>query len=194
VQLKTDINANGRPLNSIQVQTLNRVLNATWTAGDLRDLLNTAGQSQPSPKTNEQLLAERNAGATDLQPLLPAGESLTINAEQFAALERFEVDAAFSGMPSSKPSGLPVHCRRLKEGACVRSSTKLPTVGERNYALAVRLLKFGQLRNRQIDLLLADYRNEHRWRRDVARLAAASHVVKYRGRGIRAAGSAFWWI
>src|SRR4029078_6587504 len=55
--------------------------------------------------------------------------------------------------------------------------------------------KQGRLSRQQIDTLMKDYRDERRWRRDVARLVEASHVVKYPWSGeYSQQGSGFDWI
>ena len=193
--LLTDLhNAGDRPLNSDQVQALPRVA-PSWSAAELRDLLNTAGLAQPQPKTNVQLLEERNAGVTDLQPMLPAGESVALNTAQLNALDEFARN------PEVTPDELFAVLREAgpltpRQAAALRNKLdELPTVAEMQYELATELLAAGPLNREQIDLLLEDYRNERRWRRDVAQLAAASHVVKYPWSGqFDQQGSAFNWL
>lgn len=195
VQFLTEATAEGRPLNQSQVETLNRLLEASFTANDLRDVLMTAGQAEPQPKTNVELLAEREAGVVDLQPLKPAGASVVVNDAQLAVLQRFAVDPTFSpdALVNALRSAGPLTGRQ--EARLRAQIDELPTVGERSYELALELLKVGRLEPQQVDVLMSDYRNERRWRRDVARLAQASHVVKYPWSGqFDQQGSGFNWI
>ena len=186
--------AGDRPLNSAQVELLPRS-DPKWTPAELRDLLNTAGLAQPQPKSNVQLLAEQAAGVIDLEPMLPAGESVVLNVAQLDALDSFadepEVSPAdlFESLQADGPF------TSHQESVLRDKFDELPTVADLKYELANKLVSAGPLNRDQIDLLLQDYRNERRWRRDVDRLAAASHVVKYPWSGqYDQQGSAFNWL
>ncbi|MBL8849047.1 MAG: hypothetical protein JNG89_05160 [Planctomycetaceae bacterium] len=191
----TKVTSNGPSLRREQVEILNRVLGTAFTAEELRDVLNTAGQAQPTPKSWRELLAEQQEGIADLEPMQPAGESVTVSDAQLAALERFAVDPEFTPdalVEALRAAGPLTPGQESKLRATIDG---LPTVGERNYALALELLKAGSLSTAQIDVLLNDYRNERHWRRDVAVLAEASHVVKYPWSGqFDQQGSGFSWL
>jgi hypothetical protein len=174
---------------------LNQVLHSGFTASELRDVLNTAGQSQRQPKTYTQLLEERTAGATDLDPMLPAGEAVVVNDAQWAELVEFAAnpnvtsDALVGGLRAAGPL-------TSKQESALRSKLdELPTEAEHNYQLTTELLKAGRLSKGQIDLLLDEYRHERRWRQNVGRLAALSNPPKYAWSGqFDQQGSWFWWI
>lgn len=195
VDLLTRINERGRPLRSRQVEALYRFLDASWSPGELRDALNTAGKALPVPKTACQLLEEMNAGVAELEPNLPAGESAVINDAQYVLLERFAVDDSFAvaALLTALRDAGPFTV--AQEQALHKFADELPTVGERNRGLALELLHEGPLSREQIDFLLAPYRAEQQWRREVAQLLTGSHEVKYAWSGeYNQQGSAFWWI
>jgi len=185
----------GRPLTDDQVVAVYRVLRLAFTPAELRDVLNTAGLAQRQPKTYAQLLAERTAGVTDLDPLQPAGESVVINDAQFAELDRFAFDPDFSpeALIEALRAAGPLTPRQ--ELALRDLLDELPTAAERDYLLTMELLKAGRLNSAQIDILLDEYRRERRWRQNAARLAARSNPVKYAWSGqYDQQGSVFWWI
>lgn len=189
------INAQGRPLTQPQVSELNQILGKGVTAGELRDALNTAGQASPTKKSSCDLLAEQAAGAKELKATKLAGESTVVNDAQFAVLEQFAFDAEMTPDALADALRAAGPLTGKQEAALRKKLDELPTVGERNYELAHGLLKQGRLSRKQIDTLMQDYRDERRWRRDVAQLAEASHVVKYPWSGeYSQAGSGFDWI
>ncbi len=60
-------------LNDEQRKTLDRVVMANWS-DDLIAALNTAGVAKPGRKTVCELVAERERGVTDLDPVIPRGK------------------------------------------------------------------------------------------------------------------------
>jgi len=185
----------GRALDTEQIEALKRILALGFTSAELRDVLNTAGQAQASPKTYVELLAERNAGETDLDPKQPAGESVVVNAAQFAELDRFAFEPEFTpdALIEALRAAGPLTVRQ--EEALRSTIDALPTEAERNYQLAIELLKTGRLSERQVNFLLDEYRHERGWRQSVAVLAARSNPVKYAWSGqYDQQGSWFWYI
>jgi len=69
------------------------------------------------------------------------------------------------------------------------------TVGERNKLLGLELLAYGPLSQDHRDFLFAAYREQAAWAAQMAKLSAATHVVKYPWSGeYRAEGNPFWWL
>ena len=72
---------------------------------------------------------------------------------------------------------------------------QLPTIGDRNKALCIELLKAGPLAREQRDWLLADARAQYAWRRAVGDLSVQSHTVLYPWSGDYAeGGTPFDWM
>jgi hypothetical protein len=72
-------------LNERQLAALERALSED-RSGDLIAAINTAGVSAPEDKTACELLAERAAGASELNPKKPAAPASVLNAEQEQAI------------------------------------------------------------------------------------------------------------
>lgn len=185
----------GQPLNADQTAVLERVLGTGWTGEQLRAVLNTAGTAQPEPKSACQLLSEKEAGVTDLQPTSPAGDSVSINDAQLAILEQFAADASMSIAVVIEQLSAAGPLSGAQAAALQMFVSKLPTVGERNRDLCFELLGAGRLTREQADYLLRDYRQQHAWDRTCGRLMMAAHVTKHPWSGeYNQQGSTFWWL
>jgi hypothetical protein len=204
--------AAGSPFQDAQTEILNRLLFMNWS-DDLIAAVNTAGVAKPGVKTACQLIADRNAGVTDLDPAIPAPPGVELNADQKAAI------ASFVTAETHDWAALVVQLKAAgpltdaQAAAVEEFRGELPTIGERDRKLfdeliailppkaAVGVEEIAQtlaprpLTAAQREMLLADYRVEHDWHQAVARLFTASHQVKYAWSGeFNQQGSQFWWL
>ncbi|MBX3441203.1 MAG: hypothetical protein KF774_02260 [Planctomyces sp.] len=167
--------------------------------------INTAGVSAPTRKTACELMAERNAGVTDLVSEIAAGPPSLLNAEQ-ENLIRERLGAApvdWDALPTAIEAAGSLTPAQTSSIAAFRSS--LPTTGALRRTLFEDLLRSAAadasagrpaptLNAQQRTLLLAPYLEEHRWRQSVRELFRAAHVVKYPWSGeFNQQGAAFWW-
>lgn len=182
------------PLTPEQREEGEHELAALWTVEQLHVAIDLAGAPVEVPKTACEMLAEREAGETDIQPTRMVGEEQTLNEEQVDALERFAasdmtIDQLVAELRDAGPLSAP------QEGALRGFLAQAPTIGERNRRLAVALLEEGPLNEAQQDFLFADIRQQAAWTTEVDRLFLAAHVVKYPWSGeYRSEGGPFWWL
>lgn len=170
--LKAEYAALGNPLTERQSRVFDIQLDKAPTPEQLEQAVTAVGTPPPRRKTARQLLAERDAGATDLDPFLPV-ESVTPPAPGSP-----EYAAAESQLLSAQP-----------------------TLGSVKRSIALELLKLARDHAdeprpsaAQLDWLLAGAREEAAWRRQVDRLLAASHVTRFPWSGeYLAGGSALHW-
>ncbi len=196
-QFRKQIESRGPALDGPQVKTLEAVLKKTWLVDKLQSALNAAGKGAAPDTSACDLLAAANQGGNQPDVAKPAAkpEDQALNARQISELARFAED------PTTSVDALAERLRAAgpfnagQSAALASFFAKIPTVGERNLDLCLKLLREGPLSREQRDMLLADYREQARWRRDVGRLFAASHATKYPWSGQYVAqGSAFGWI
>ena len=182
------------PLSEAQIEALSKAAAAGWTFDQLIAEVNRAGEPVQVPKTAREMLAEKQAGATVIEPMKTVGEKRTLNNLQQKFLREFDssemtVDDLVEGLRRMGPLS-------ARQVAALRAFlAKQPTAAERNKELGFALLRAGPLTEEQRDLMFGDYRKQIRWRRYVGRLFAAAHVVKFPWSGeYRAIGTPFWWL
>lgn len=193
--LRHELESHGQPLTEPQQQAFERYCNGLWQMDLFIQVLEGTGAPQPGSKTSCQLLEEQRAGVTDLQREIPAsGELEPMSDEQKGLL------LAFQNSPEMTAS---VFIERLQQAnlspprmAAVDSFLdQLPTMGDRNKALCVELLKAGPLAKTQRDWLLKDAREQYAWRRAVGDLFVQAHTTLYPWSGDYAeSGTAFDWM
>lgn len=181
-------------LNEQQVQTLERVLSEDRSAAFIATI-NTAGAPEAEDKTACELLADRAAGATELNPKKPAAPASTLNAEQERIVHEV-IGAGREEWSSLKDRLSAAGTLTTAQSAAVdKFRDDLPTEGERNRELFGELVKLGPVTSAQRELLLKPFVEEYRWRMAVAELFAAAHRPKYRWSGSpMQEGAAFWWL
>lgn len=192
----------GAPLTERQSRAFDIQLDKAWIADQLILALNTAGEASPGRKTARQLLAERDAGATELDPTLPAGESVKLTAELEGVIREFAADSTLTVAELNgriEASGGP--WSPAFAAALMKFLAAQPTLGNVKYDLARELLKLSRDHAdeprptaAQLDWLLAETRSEAAWRQQVQRLFERSHVTKFPWSGeYLAGGSALHW-
>jgi hypothetical protein len=166
---------------------------------DLSELLiaslNSAGATEPVRKTACELLAERNAGVTDLILTRPAEPPTVLNDAQAVAIREFvgQSRTDWESLEQQLKDGGPLTPGQVAALNDFRSS--LPTLGQRNRRIFDELLRNGPLSPAQREFLLASYHEEYRWGATVANLFFAAHRVKYPWSGeYNQQGSVFWWF
>lgn len=183
------------PLNDQQKEEFDKFFAASWTLQQLRQLLDEAGVPVDVEKSYCELYEEQKAGQGPLTPTKTVGSNTTLNDEQVAALQEFVDDPKMTvGELSSR---LEERGEFTPAQAAVLAGflSRQPTEGERDKLLAFALLRKGLLDQRQLDLLLEQYRSERAWELSVVRLMNEAHVPKYTWSGqYRAQGTPFWWL
>ncbi|MFV0443497.1 MAG: hypothetical protein ACK5Q5_07995 [Planctomycetaceae bacterium] len=198
-----ELESKGQPFTDLQRTAVATAADTIWSADLLIQALNSAGIPVAERKTARQLLAERDAGVTDLDPVIPPGPAVSLTASQEQIIRDFAAD------PNADSSSLPANLRAAGEitagqlTALESFLTSQPTLGQWRYNLATTLLKmhrdYPQHASRptqeQLDWLLAEARAEYLWKNQVDRLFANSNPTKYRWSGeYLAAGSGLNWI
>lgn len=181
------------PFNEAQTQTAERLLTEDL-AESLIAAVNTTGVSAPETKTACELLAERNAGVTDLVLTRPAPPPSTLNNAQEQILRDFLASESpdWASLSSRLKEAGPL--TDAQDGALSAFRESLPTLGQRNRAMFDELIALGPLSATQREKLLKPFLDEYRWQESVTTLFFASHAVKYPWSGeLIQQGSLFWW-
>jgi hypothetical protein len=184
----------GGTLNDEQKKAFDRIVSKNF-ADELIAALNTAGVAKPGTKSACELIADRNAGVTELDPVIPAGPNAELTTAQKGAITAFPTADThdWSALEGTLRSAGPFTDSQAAALADFRS--KLPTIGRRNRQLFDELVVAGPLSPAQRDALLKDYDVERRWQAAVGQLFYASHEVKYPWSGeFNQQGSKFWWL
>jgi hypothetical protein len=157
--------------------------------------VNSAGATKPKEKTACEMLAERNAGATDISPTTPAEPAVTLTAAQETVVREFfaAADPGWAAFQQRLADAAPLTPAQIAAVESFRQT--LPTLGDRNRSLFDELIKQGPVAPEQREYLLAPYREEIAWKNSVSRLFFAAHEVKYPWSGeFNHQGTAFWWL
>ncbi len=193
--LRQELESHGSALTEPQQTTFDRYCNSLWQIDLFIQVLEGTGAPKPGSKSSCELLAEQAAGVSDLQRDLPATGTLEPMSEEQKGLL-----LAFQNSPEMTASALLVSLKTASLSAprlvAVESFvTQLPTIGDRNKALCIELLKAGPLAREQRDWLLAEARAQYAWRRAVGELYVQSHTVLYPWSGDYAdGGTPFDWM
>jgi len=188
--------AGAAPWSPPQITAFERQLEAVWTPVQLQTAIDIAGVPAPSEKTACECLAEKQAGATDIQRTVPpTGSPQTLNAAQVAVLDRLAYapastpDQFVSEVTAAGPLSPP------QAAAIRRFLAAAPTVAqfERDLYFAVR--KLGPVTAEQAERLLAGFRRQFEWRQTIGRLFVLAHQPKSPWSGdYTEQGTPFWWI
>lgn len=191
--------AAGSPLNDEQKKSLDRIVTKNW-AEDLIATVNTAGVGKPGTKTACDLIADRNAGVTDLDPVIPAGKNDELNAAQKSILTAFVIADSHDWsdllvkLEAARTLADP-QAAKAQAAAVEEFQGKLPTIGQRDRQLFDELIAAGPLNPQQREMLLQEYKVEYAWQSAIGQLYAATHQVKYPWSGeFNQQGSQFWWL
>lgn len=195
VTFLTDLERQGAPLTEPQTQAFDRYLNGVWQIDLFIQVLEGTGVPKPGRKTSCQLLAEQRAGVNDLVREIPASGTVEpLTDEQRKLLNDFATNPEMTvaeWIDSLKSANLTAP--RLL--AVVAFADQIPTVGDRNKALCIELLKAGPLSKVQRDWLLKDAREQYAWRRAVGDLYVQAHTWLYPWSGDYAeGGTPFDWM
>jgi hypothetical protein len=185
-----------------QERVFNMTLDTSWTAADLRMVLDAAGDPEEVDKTSCQMRDEQLAGVADIDPKETVGPDLKLNEAQVAELDRFAADPAMSVDDLAARLQAAGELKGAQIVALRSFMSTQPTVGQRDKALAFALMRAADaddaiygLSTGQQDLLLAANRDQLAWRRSVGELFIAAHEIKFPWSGeYRAQGSPFWWL
>lgn len=186
--------AAGGTLNENQKKAFTRIVSKNF-AEELVAAVNTAGVAKLGTKSACDLIADRNAGVTDLNPVIPAGANVELTTAQKDAIAAFVISDAhdWSALESTLRSAGPFTDGQA--AALAEFRAKLPTIGQRNRQLFDELVMAGPLTPAQRTALLNEYEAERRWQAAVGRLFFASHEIKYPWSGeFNQQGGKFWWL
>lgn len=190
-----DLEQQGDPLTPPQREAIARYFNGMWQMDLFIQVLAGTGAPQPGHKTSCELLEEQQKGAIELTRQMPAtGTIEPLTEEQIALLKSFELtpemtsDELLTRLKAAKLSG--------PRAAAVESFlNQIPTIGERNKAVCIELLKAGSLTKSQRDWLLKDAREQYAWRQAVGDLFVRAHTVVYPWSGdYSEGGTPFDWM
>ncbi len=193
--LRQELESHGSPLTAPQEQAFNRYCNGLWQMDLFIQVLEGTGAPKAGRKTSCQLLEEQKSGVTDLQRDLPATGTLEPMTDEQKSLL-----LAFQNQPEMTASVLVESLQKANLSsprmAAVNSFLdQLPTMGDRNKAICIELLKAGPLAREQRDWLLADARAQYAWRRAVGDLYVQAHTNLYPWSGDYAeSGTPFDWM
>lgn len=186
--------AAGGALNDDQHNALARVVSKNF-AEELIASINTAGVAKPGTKSACDLIADRNAGVTDLDPVIPAGPDVELTAAQKDAITAFVAGDAHDWSALESTLGAAGPLKDAQVGSLAEFREKLPTIGQRNRQIFDELVMAGSLTPAQREFLLNDYQVERNWQAAVVQLYFASHEIKYPWSGeFNQQGSQFWWL
>ena len=192
---RQELESHGQSLTESQQQACERYFNGLWRIDLFIPVLEGTGTPKPGRKSSCQLLEEQRAGVTELVREIPATGTLEpLTEEQRELLTAFETTpemTAAEWVDSLKVANLTAP--RL--AAVVAFADQVPTIGDRNKALCIELLKAGPLSKSQRDWLLKDAREQYAWRRAVGDLYVRAHTVLYPWSGDYAeGGTPFDWM
>ncbi len=193
--LRKELESHGNPLNEPQQQAFNRYCNNLWQMELFIQVLEGTGTPKPGSKTSCELLEEQKSGVADLQRDIPATGTLEPMTEEQKGLL-----LAFQNSPEMTAEALIESLQKANLTAPRMAEVEqfieqLPTIGDRNKALCVELLKAGPLAREQRDWLLAEARDQYAWRRAVGDVYVRSHTVLYPWSGDYAdSGTPFDWM
>jgi len=185
------------PLTAKQAEVFQAHWERRWTVEQLLEAIRMAGVGEPTEKTACQMLAEKEQGVADIQPIGPLEPDQTLRPEQAAAIR------TWAAGPNLYLEDLLEQLAKTSGGqspgfiqtALQNFFHQVPTEAEAKKTLCVELLRAGPLTEAQREFLLADYRAEWAWRTAVGELFRQAHQVKFPWSGqYNAAGSPFWWI
>lgn len=190
-----ELEQHGAPLTAPQKQALDRYFNGLWQMDLFIQVLAGTGAPRPGQKTSCELWEEQQKGVVELIRETPATGTLEpLTEEQRALLKSFEQTpemTAVDMLANLKVAGL-----TSPRIAAVESFLgQIPTIGERNKAICIELLKAGPLSKPQRDWLLKDAREQYAWRQAVGTLFVQAHSVVYPWSGdYSEGGTPFDWI
>jgi hypothetical protein len=186
--------AAGGTLNDDQKKALGRIVSKSF-AEELIAFINTAGVAKSGTKSACQLVADRDSGVADLNPVIAAEPSVELTAAQKDAITAFVAGSAhdWSALEGTLRAAGPF--TDAQAGALAEYRAKLPTIGQRNRLIFDELVMAGPLARAQREFLLSDYQVERNWQAAVGQLYFASHEIKYPWSGeFNQQGSKFWWL
>ena len=195
VALRQEIESHGSALTEPQLAAFDRSCNGLWQMDLFILVLEGTGAPKPGSKTSCELLAEQAAGVADLQRTIPATGTLEPMTEEQKGLL-----LAFQNSPEMTAAALIANLQKANLSAPRLSAVEsflnqLPTIGDRNKALCIELLKAGPLAREQRDWLLAEARAQYAWRRAVGDLYVRAHTHLYPWSGDYAdSGTPFDWM
>jgi len=184
-------------LTDDQKNMLPGMLESGWTADQLINTIDQAGIAEAGEKSACELLAERQAGETNLESSLPPpGPDVTLNDDQKNYLRQVVTDPSVDLSQIGPELASRGEWNESQAAALQAFLEGTPTIGERNRLLAGALTQDSQtLSDEQYEFLLAPYREQHQWEEQMHALMIAAHQVKYQWSGNYVEpGSPFWWL
>lgn len=192
---RRQIESFGSRLTDAQRQAFDKQIAGLWSADQLRQALDAAGQPVEVAKSACRLMEERAGGQQPLEPTEATGTAVSLNARQAAVLEEFSRRAEMTAGELIERLKAEGEFTAGQERALQRFLSQLPTVGAFEKSLALALLRQGPLTTAQREVLFAGARAESAWRQNVDRLFVAAHQPKHPWSGdYSEQGNPFWWI
>jgi hypothetical protein len=199
--LLAEVRAHGS-VSDAQARAFHRVFARSWTLEILRETLDEAGRPEKEDRDACAMLADRQAGVTDIAVTEMVGEHWTLNEAQVSVLAQFAADETMTVRALQAALAAAGNFKEAQKKALDSFLTTQPTAGGRkkNACFAMMRVKDADgarqtLNAAQRDLLLADFRAEADWRHAVGRLFIDAHVVKYPWSGeYRGQSTPYWWL
>ncbi len=190
-----ELEQQGAPLTSPQKQAFDRYFNGLWQMDLFVQVLAGTGAPEPGRKTSCELLEEQKRGVVELVRETPAQGTLEpLTEEQRSLLKAFEQSPEMTAaelLAKLKAASL----TGPRTSAVESFLNQIPTIGERNKALCIELLKAGSLSKSQRDWLLKDAREQYAWRQAIGDLFVQAHTVVYPWSGdYSEGGTPFDWM
>jgi hypothetical protein len=190
------------PVAEVQARAFDGVIGGSWTVAQLRRVLDDAGAAEKLDRPACDMLADQAAGVTDIPTTERHGEDRTLNDDQVAVLDRFAGDQHMTLRGLSAALAAAGSFTEAQAKALDDYMATQPTDGERRKNACFAMMQARDAAGRRLtlnaaqrDLLLAEFREQARWRREVGRLFLGAHTVKYSWSGeYRGQSTPFWWL
>jgi len=194
-ELLAEIERAGSSLNPLQRTAFDHYFAADWTADALIQALNTAGISEPTPKTACQLLEEMQTSDKEPELTLPPPPPVVLNDAQVGMVRTFIAHPEMSWNELRQQLVAAGDLIPPQLAALQAFELQLPTLADHRKGLCFRLLEAGPLSMAQKTLLLQGARSQFAWRKQVGELFLAAHQVKFPWSGnYSSPDTPFWWL
>jgi hypothetical protein len=190
------------PVSQSQVRAFNKVLDGSWTPAQLQRVLDDAGKPEKEDRDACAMLADQEAGITNIAVTEMVGENWSLNDAQVTELTRFAGDETMTVRDLVTALAGAGNFKEAQAEALDSFFDTQPTAGERKKKACFAMMRVKDadgnrqtLNAPQRDLLLADFRAQAAWRRTIGRLFMDAHVVKYPWSGeYRGQSTPYWWL
>ncbi len=190
------------PIDPQQEEVFNTLLDGSWSVAQLQATVDAAGAIEEKDRTACEMIVDQEAGLADVPTTKMVGNEFRLNSQQLEHIAAFGSDDTIEVGTLLEQLATAGDFKQAQEDALTAFAGSLPTIGERNKALAVAMMQVRDadenrlpLNQAQRDFLLSDYRAQAGWAKTIGELFISAHEIKYPWSGeYRAQGAPFWWL